>query len=700
MPLQFLAPIFFAALAALAVPVLIHLIQRERKEALQFPSLMFLRQVPYKSVRRRRIRNWFLFALRCAALVLLIAAFARPFMDRGVASANPVDSSREVVVLLDRSYSMGYGDRWQRAVNAARAAVDALAGDDRATIVFFDAGAAAAGQATSDKARLRAALDSARVGSGTTRYGPALKLAQSILDASDHRNREVVLISDFQRVGWDGESDVRLPAGTTLRPVLIGDSVTSNVTVTDVSFKREQVGGRERVTATARLANKSAQPARDLPVVLELDGRAVQTVRVNLQVNSATSASFAPFTLAEAGTRGTVRAGEDALPADNRFHFALSAGQAVSVLIIDGGSESSSLYLRRALALGERPGFRVDAMRAGQLRAAALAGRDVVILNDAPFPAGESGRRLRAFVEGGGGVIMALGDRTGSNAWGQAADVLPGAPADPTDREAGGGTLGYLEYAHPVFELFRAPRSGDFTAGRFFRYRPVNRTDSVTVIARYDDGTAALFERKVGAGRMLVWSSSLDTYWNDLPLQPVFLPFVHRLVLHAAGYGETNPWFRVGQVIDAANLDTAAASTVATNAATTSNGQRSGGQTAVLTPGGSRRVLDGSGLVRLEEQGFYEIRRGSGDGGEEPVAVNLDLTESDLSPLDPQELESAVEPRGVAADASGLAGTIPVEERERKQALWWYLLVIALLLLAAETAVSNRLSRRRRLAES
>lgn len=82
MPLQFLAPFFFAALAALAVPVLIHLIQRERKDALQFPSLMFLRQVPYKSVRRRRIRHWFLFLMRCAALILLMAAFARPFMDR------------------------------------------------------------------------------------------------------------------------------------------------------------------------------------------------------------------------------------------------------------------------------------------------------------------------------------------------------------------------------------------------------------------------------------------------------------------------------------------------------------------------------------------------------------------------------------------------------------------------------------------
>jgi hypothetical protein len=698
MPLQFLAPIFFAALAALAVPVIIHLIQKERKEALQFPSLMFLRQVPYKSVRRRRIRNWFLFALRCAVLVLLIAAFARPFMDRGAEAANTLDTSREVVVLLDRSYSMGYGNRWQRAVDAARATVDGLGAQDQATIVYFDAGAGAAGQATTDKLRLRSALDSARLGSGATRYGPALKLAQSILEASDFPNREVVLISDFQRVGWDGDVDVRLPPGTKLRPVLIGDSVTANVAVTGVTFKREQVSGRERVSATARLANKSAKAVRDLPVELELDGREAQTVQVSLGPNSAAVATFAPFTLPVAGTRGTVSAGEDQLSADNRFHFVLSPGQSISVLVVDGGEESASLYVRRALALGERPAFRVDALRSGQLRASALAGRDVVILNDAPFPAGEFGRRLRAFVEAGGGLIMALGDRGGANGWGAAADLLPGSPLNPADRAGAGGTLGYLDYAHPVFELFSAPRSGDFTASHFFRYRPVNKTDSATVLARFDDGAAALFERKVGTGRILVWSSSLDTYWNDLPLQPVFLPFVHRLVQYAAGYGEPNPWFTVAQVIDVARLDTASVA-ANTDSAAAQAPRREGRPAVVMTPRGTRLNVDRNGLVRLEEQGFYEVRR-PGSDDEEPVAVNLDMAESDLAALDPQEVASAVEPRGDEAARAGLANALPIEERERKQGLWWYFLVVALLLLAAETAVSNRLSRRRRLAES
>jgi Aerotolerance regulator N-terminal len=109
--MAFLAPIFFAALAAAAIPILIHLTQRERKQVIEFPSLMFLEKIPYQSVRRRRIRDWPLLAMRLAALLLIVLAFARPFFDRPIAALASAAGPREVVILLDRSYSMGYGDR-------------------------------------------------------------------------------------------------------------------------------------------------------------------------------------------------------------------------------------------------------------------------------------------------------------------------------------------------------------------------------------------------------------------------------------------------------------------------------------------------------------------------------------------------------------------------------------------------------------
>src|ERR1700730_4218396 len=107
--MSFLAPAFFAALAAIAIPVIIHLINRERKVVIEFPSLMFLRRIPYKSVRPQKIRHLLLLLLRCFALALLVAAFARPFFEKKKA---PISSTgaREVVILLDRSASMGYAN--------------------------------------------------------------------------------------------------------------------------------------------------------------------------------------------------------------------------------------------------------------------------------------------------------------------------------------------------------------------------------------------------------------------------------------------------------------------------------------------------------------------------------------------------------------------------------------------------------------
>ncbi|MEP6918512.1 MAG: BatA and WFA domain-containing protein, partial [Acidobacteriota bacterium] len=149
--MSFLAPLFFVGLAAVAVPIFVHLIQRERKDVIEFPSLMFLRKIPYQSVERRRVHNWWLLLLRIAAMALIVAGFSRPFMTQDpLAAAAAITGAREVVILLDRSASMGYGDHWSKAQAEARKVADGLSGEDRATLVLFDRGVEEAVRATSD----------------------------------------------------------------------------------------------------------------------------------------------------------------------------------------------------------------------------------------------------------------------------------------------------------------------------------------------------------------------------------------------------------------------------------------------------------------------------------------------------------------------------------------------------------------------
>src|SRR6478735_607150 len=237
--MSFLSPLFFVGLGAIAVPILVHLIQRERKRVIEFPSLMFVQRIPYQSVRRRRLRHWALLLMRAAAIALIVAAFTRPFLPASAAaSLAATGGSREVVILLDQSASMGYGDRWQRARDEAGKVIDSIGAADKATLVLFSRNAEENIRATSDRGRLQAALRGASLTAAGTRFGPALKLAESILTRSTLQRREAVLISDFQKTGWTGSEDVHFPEGMTLTPVSVATETVGNLSVPSVSFAR------------------------------------------------------------------------------------------------------------------------------------------------------------------------------------------------------------------------------------------------------------------------------------------------------------------------------------------------------------------------------------------------------------------------------------------------------------------------------
>jgi hypothetical protein len=590
---------------------------------------------------------------------------------------------------------MGYGDRWERAKAQARNVFQGLDVSDRASLVFMGRGAEAILRATSDRDRLLAALDTASLSADGTLYGPALKLAQTILEESQFPNREAFIISDFQRAGWNGDEGVTFPPGTVVNPVLISDDATPNTAVASVALRREFFSGQERMTATARVVRRQGEEPIDRTIVLEVDGQEVQTQTVSLDPTGSATVVFEPFTLSELYTRGSIRLDADALPRDDEFHFVLSPGRAMRMLVLEGASPrpDASLYLQRALEISEEAAFQVDVRRSTSLSAADLQATDVVVLNDTRFPQGATADRLRGFVEGGGGLLLVLGERS---AWQTGLEeFLPGRFGPARDHTRGAARLGYLDYTHPVFELFAGPRGGDFARARFFRSRNLEVGPEGRVLARFDDGSVALAERRVGEGSVLVWTSTMDAFWNDLAVQPVFLPFIHQMMRHLGGYRERVPWFTAGQVLDLA--DPAGMVFIADRERELAPDVAQ----VALTPGGGSVALPeatGSRFLELEEQGIYEIRP-PGTNPDRPlaIAVNVDVTESELEPMDPTELAAAVAPRETSGElgAGGELLTPEMQSRnqERRQSLWRLLMVAALVLLLTETAISNWISR-------
>jgi hypothetical protein len=271
-------------------------------------------------------------------------------------------------------------------------------------------------------------------------------------------------------------------------------------------------------------------------------------------------------------------------------------------------------------------------------------------------------------------------------------DLLPGVPGNIVDRAGRGGSLAELDFSHPALELFKAPRSGDLTTARFFRYRAIAmrgepraakapaQPPAQRVIARFDDGAVALAERKIGSGSVVLFASTLDNYWNDLALKPVYLPFVHQVIRHLATYEEPATWFTVGQVVDPVHLLQSAGF-----------GLQTGTGALILTPSGRRLEQSGTPTpVQLDEAGFYEVRGRSSQPSSVTIASNVDTAESDLTTLDTQEMKAALAGGAGGNSVSGEEAVATPEDQERRQNFWWYLLMAGIALLALETFVSNR----------
>ncbi len=404
--------------------------------------------------------------------------------------------------------------------------------------------------------------------------------------------------------------------------------------------------------------------------------------------------TFDALAIPETPQQAAIRITPDGVPRDDVLHFILERAPSIPVLLVEGVTAGADpeIYLQRALEIGDRPSFDVSMRRFPQLSAADLAGKRLVILDNTPWPAGDLGRRLEAFVRGGGGLLVVAGEAVSTSTWpGRGNGMLPVAPGDVRDRVADkGAVLGYIDRSHPALSLFGNAQSGDLSAARFYRYRSLQADSGV--LARFDDGAVAVVEQRTGNGRTLLIASSFDGVWNDLPRQPVFLPFVHQLAQYASGYRAGRSVYEVGDAVDLRGV----------GPATADSARARGVAYVAVSPLGNRLRIGGTlGEPALvpSEAGIYEVRP-AGAPGARPrlVAVNIPGRELDLARFDPTRLTHSVSAAAEAPTGVGTAAEASLAERERKQSVWWYLLLIAATLLVLESVLAHRLSRGRAVA--
>jgi Aerotolerance regulator N-terminal/von Willebrand factor type A domain len=620
--LGLLAPLFLLGSLAVAIPIALHLLRQRAGPVQAFSAVQLLQHSRVEQARRRRLRDILLFALRAAALIVLAVAFARPYL-RG---ASPLDPPVTVVV-ADVSGSLSDPARSARLRDLAAAAIDRAPASQAVALVQFSSAADVLVAPTHDHGAARAAAARLVPGYGSTSYRAGLaKAAELVSRPGGH----IVVVTDLQAVGWTDGPDVPLRSDVTVDVADVG-ALPPDVAV--LALERDAAG---RTSARVRAGSAT----RQVPVRFEIDGDVKATATAAIDPSGIGLASVALAVPPGAAVRALVGDPNGLRADDERWLVDGDRSHATVLIVTSPSADRDGLYVQRALqALDGARAVNV-VMRTGDRvqNDGVPAGTAAVILLGTSGLDRRGLERLAQYVRSGGGLLLAAGP-------GVTPELIAAGFGDEMPRIraraawAGAASLVASDTRHPALALF-ADRPGAFADARFTRSAELRGTDGSEVLARFDSGEPALVAGAYGKGRVAVLASDVANRWNDLALQPSFVPLMGELVAWIGGATRAPQSIVAGQ----SPLEGA----------------------------------DRPGVVTLPAMAGHPEAR---------VAVNVDLREFDAARLTAAEFVARV-PRvdgGGDRESGGAA-----RHDESSRGLWRYGLLLVAATLVAESLIGRR----------
>ena len=656
-----LSPWFLGGLAAIGLPVWLHLLRKHKTTPLRFSSLMFFETREQSSVKHRRLDYLLLFSLRSLLVALLVLAFANPYVMGGPTTLG--NGRKLTVVAVDNSFSMRQGDRLSRARQEALGVLSGVSGADQAQVLAFAGQVQLMGEPTNDQPALRAAVQAIKQDDSRSSYGDLVRALRSIAQSS-RLGLDVHLFSDLQKTSMPPSFvELAMPPGARLTMHPVASSRLPNWAVESVTAPQLlQESKKTRVQAT--IASYGTEAAA-LKVSLVVRDNVLETKTVEVPAGGRATVEFLSLEAPHGWSRAEVRLERrDEFPADDRFRFPVDRSDASRILFVHEQRDArSSTYFQTALQAASQSAFAMDSLTPSELSGVSPSRYAFVVLSNVLSAPAAFEDDLRKFVRGGGSALIAVGPAASARG---KIPVFDGTVAESRYASRQGErfqTVDWLDAAHPSIR-----RANRWEGVKFYQVFRIE-APGARVLARVTDQTPILLEKQEGAGRVILFASTFDNIANDFPLHSAFVPFVEQTARYLCGLEESAGSLPVGAYYELRKT------------------RAEGGAADVLGPNG-RRVLDlsqtSSALgFTLAEEGFYEIRRGS--GRQELVAVNADRRESDFELIPKETLalwQNTGEGSAVTAGAS-TAAPKPIS-------FWWYVLLVAFLLAVAESMVASR----------
>lgn len=695
-------PLLLGGLALAGIPILIHLLHKRRYVEVEFAAIQFLLDATRKRARQTRLEQLILLLVRTLVLALLVLVMAQPHFESngGVLTG---DQPTHRIVVVDTSFSMqlttdaseaqpgqnaldSEDTSIDRAKNAVRRLIDDSRRGDAWNLVQIT-GREPFGVINKASFRSDAVLEEvANLGATDSvgDLGGAFETIFSMLkNVPEIPRKEVVFVSDLQATMWSPESAVerrrlkqlaaKLGAAARISVINASSIGNRNLAVTALEMESGAAATDQTVVFRSSVKNFSDSPLRAQVVELLVDGRLVDTRRLDLASGIDVPVNWTHTFRAAGEYRVEVHLQDDSLPVDNRRWLAVPVREELSVLLVDGTPsgrerESATYYVARALdpsTLEESAStfVRPQIIDEGEMSSMHLNEYDVVVLCNVGLLTEPEATMLESFVRNGGGLVILPGDRVTPDNYNQrlfrdGKGILPARMGSVNAVQQRDEVLTFdaRGFAHPLVRAFRGNPGAGLESTLTQTYITLNPSESASVGLWFSDGSPALVESSFGTGRVILSATSADDQWGAWAIwAPSFVPIMNEMVLHSV----SNRWKNRQLNVDEPILTTWPARVFDM-------------PVSIQPPRGSEVPLSlqdqGNSVMAAFDQtrqsGIYELQLGSPLNRKELYAINVDPVESDLKSTDWQKLQTELFPE---ADLQIWSAESPVFQLSRPE---------------------------------
>lgn len=552
---------------AIASPILIHLLSRRRFRIVNWAAMEFLLAADKRNRKRIRLEHLLLLLLRCLVILLLAMLVSRLFLSpSGLASMFAGAARTERIVLLDDSPSMQLSSANRSIFDRARDSLvefTRTSAQDRPgdTLTLLTTSRPdrplVNGQYFEQSESIVNAINPLQPSDRAAAMDEALLAVERMIDEAEggQVNRVVYVVTDMRQRDWLASPET--PEDRSIGKIIerigeksdgvilvdVGDVPKPNLGITGVRPERKTLVSGVATPLTVTVRNYGAMTARDVEVSLSVGDRAA--MRRTIDTIDPESEGVVTFSarFPEAGSSlVTAEIEADAMPADNRRLFAAWVEEGVDVLVVDGDpaarpSASESFFFDRAIdPPGDaRSGNRAEVVSENQFAGLDLNHYSVVVLCNVYQIPDDQRERLKQYVEGGGGLMVFLGDQVDAGVYNEQLaplGLMPGKLARVVrtdDREWVNPVV--VASDHPTMRVFTGQNNPFLSRAQVYRWWEMDLVETdvedgtVRVIARYNDPDDSVFiaERLVGEGRVMVVTTSADRDWTDWPAEPSYV---------------------------------------------------------------------------------------------------------------------------------------------------------------------------------